>query len=97
MTAAKYPRRTIALGPPFDDGTYWTADGRMARLPDPPQEPEPRETGQEFVARVLAENAAAVAPIRARMDTLDSKGHRIGYRALNGGKRPRIVKGPDPS
>jgi hypothetical protein len=27
-----YPRRTIALGPPYDDGTYWE-DGQMKRLP----------------------------------------------------------------
>jgi hypothetical protein len=88
MTAAKYPRRAIALGPPFDDGRYWTVDGQEHRLPEPASEP-PRETGPEFVARTTRENAEAVAPIRARMETLDSKGHRIGYRALNGGRRFR--------
>lgn len=89
---AHYPRRAIALGPPFDDGTYWTPDGTEHKLPDPPPPPEPKETGAEFVARVIAENAAAIQPIRERMDQLDSKGHRIGYRALNGGRRSSRVK-----
>jgi hypothetical protein len=87
VSAAKYPRRTIALGPPFDDGTYWDAEGREHHLPEPEPPEPPRETGAEFVARVMRENAETVAPIRARMAELDSKGHRIGYRALNGGRR----------
>ena len=86
MTPAKYPRRTIALGPPFDDGTYFTPDGKPARLSEIGALLDV-ETGPEFVARTVNDNRVRVQGYRERMDQLDSKGHRIGWRAFNGGQR----------
>lgn len=52
MNTSKNPRRSIALGPPYDDGTYWTPDGVKHSLGEPSEEERRRSAALALVADI---------------------------------------------